>query len=321
MTAPATLETPRRRTVDPVAAVLLLCVGAGLLALFHWLGNTADIRLFSRSVFRWMVIRWGDATFSVGEYSHGWLIPLVSAWALWRRRRELAAAPRRVFWPALAWVVLGLLLHWAGARAQQPRVSLGAFVLLLWAIPCFLYGPVVGRLLVFPCFYLVFCIPMNFFDSVSFQLRILATSISTGVLNGLGIEVIRSGSAIRAADGSFALEVADPCSGIRSLLALTALTAAFAYFSQRVLWKRAVLFLSALPLAIAGNIVRVASIGIVAHLAGQDRAVHYYHEYSGYSVFVVAVLLMLALEKALSRRGQPGAAPEPGRAPSAGQDR
>jgi len=288
------------KNVDARSAILVLAIYTWLLVLFHFLGNTTDVRLFSRSVLRWMVSRWCDSTFAIGEYSHGWLIPLVSLIALWRKRNELLAAPKSVFWPA-AWIVVsGLALHWLGARAQQPRVSLMSLVILLWAIPFFLYGRSVARHLVFPCFYLVFCIPLNFFDTFSFDLRILATVASTWILNGLGIDVVRSGSAIHAVNGVFSLEVADACSGIRSLLALTALTAAYAYFVQRVFWKRAVLFLSAIPLAVIGNMVRVTSIGVVARLLGQNMALEYYHNYSGYIVFVVAVLLLVAIEKALN---------------------
>lgn len=287
---------------DPVACMLLLLASTCLLVLFHCYGNSADVRLFSSSVFRWMIMRWSDSTFSVGEYSHGWLIPLVSGWALWLKRDEIAKTPKTTYWPAVLLVAVGLFLHWIGMRAQQPRISLGAFILILWAIPCFLFGRGVGRLFMFPCAYLIFCIPMNFFDSFSFQLRILATAISTAVLNGVGIGVVQAGSSIRAVDGSFALEVADPCSGIRSLLAMTALTAAYAYFIHAKFWKKMLLFLSAIPLAIVGNIVRVMSIAVVARLTGQEKAIHYYHDYSGYVIFVVAVLLLMALEKAVNGR-------------------
>ncbi|MEI6149131.1 MAG: exosortase/archaeosortase family protein [bacterium] len=297
---------PVGRPVDPVATVFLILIAGWLLALFHWYGNTTDVRLFSPSVFRWMVMRWSDSTFTMGEYSHGGLIPLVSGWALWIKRKEISSAPKETFWPAAALVAFGLVLHWIGARAQQPRLSLAAFVVILWAIPCFLYGRGVGHLLLFPCGYLVFCIPMNFFDSFSFQLRILATAISTGMLNGVGIAVIQSGSAIRAVNGAFALEVADPCSGIRSLLAMTALTAAFAFFIRGGILKKLILFASAIPLAIAGNIVRVMSIACVARFAGQEKAMDYYHDYSGYVIFAVAVILMLALEKMLSGGDQTG---------------
>ena len=291
---------PRGRRVDPVATVFLILIAGWLLALFHWYGNTADVRMFGPSAFRWMIMRWSDSTFTLGEYSHGWIIPIVSGWALWLKRDEIGRTPKATFWPAAALVAAGLLIHWIGARAQQPRLSLGALLIILWAVPCFLYGRGVGRLLLFPCGYLIFCIPMNFFDSFSFQLRILATAISTGMLNGAGIEVIRSGSSIHAANGSFALEVADPCSGIRSLLAMTALTAAYAYFIGGSVWKKLILFASAIPLAIAGNIVRVMSIAVVARFAGQEMAIHYYHDYSGYLIFAVAVILLLTLEKAMT---------------------
>ena len=293
---------PQTRRFDVVNVGFLIFIAFGLFALFHWYGNTADVRLFSSSAFRWMIIRWSDSTFSMGDYSHGWLIPLVSGWALWMKRNEIKGVSKDVFWPAAVFVVFGLLTHWIGARAQQPRLSLGAFIILLWAIPCFLYGRGVGRLLLFPCGYLIFCIPMNFFDSFSFQLRILATAISTGLLNGAGIEVVRSGSSIHAANGSFALEVADPCSGIRSLLAMIALTAAYGYFITGSLWKKIILFFSAIPLAIAGNIVRVMSIALVARFAGQEKAIHYYHDYSGYVIFSVAVILMMSLEKVMTGR-------------------
>jgi exosortase len=289
------------RSVDLVVAVCLLVIAGLTFALFHLYGNTADVRLFSTSAFRWMIMRWSDSTFAVGEYSHGWIIPIVSCWALWLRWNEVVKIPKAPCWPALALVAAGVVLHWIGARAQQPRLSLGAFIIILWAVPCFLYGRGVGRILLFPCGYLIFCIPLNFFDSFSFQLRILATAISTGVLNGAGIEVIRSGSAIHAANGAFALEVADPCSGTRSLLALTALTAAYSYFFKGRFWEKLVLFSSAIPLAIAGNIVRVISIAVVARFAGQEKAMQYYHDYSGYVIFAVAVILLMSLEKVMTR--------------------
>ena len=93
--------------------------------------------------------------------------------------------------------------------------------------------------------------------------------------------------------------VDDPCSGLRSLIAIAALTAVYAHFMAASLWKKFVLFFSALPLAIIGNVVRVITIAVVAGLLGQDRAMGFYHDYSGYVVFVVAVLLTIAVGRFL----------------------
>lgn len=265
--------------------------------LFHIQGNTSDIRLFGRSAIAWMVNRWMVADLFGGQdYSHGFLIPFVSIGVLWWKRKEIASAPRYVSKAGLAVVVIGLLIHWLGAKSQQPRASLFGMLVLFWGIPFYFYGWQVAKWLIFPCSYLIFCIPLNFLDSLTFPLRILSTIISTALLNGLGIEAERSGSAIYStAAGGFNFDVADPCSGIRSLLAMTALTAVYAYVTQKTLLKKWVLFISSIPLAIIGNIARITTIALVAEAFGQKVATGLYHDYSGYILFPVAIGLMVGI--------------------------
>lgn len=272
--------------------------------LFHFQGNTTDVRAFGRSALLWMIERWNDAD-GTGDYSHGWLIPFVSLAIVWIKRKEIAAAPKSVSAIGLAVVIMALLFHWLGAKAQQTRLSLFGLVLLIWGIPYYFYGWQVAKILVFPCAYLIFCIPMNFLDSVTFPLRIFATIVSTAMLNGLGIAAERSGSAIYSmAAGGFSFDVADPCSGIRSLLALTALTAVYAYFTQKTLLKKWLLFLSAIPLAIIGNISRIVVVAIVAEAFGEELALGLFHDYSGYLVFTVAISMMLGVGALLNMNVQ-----------------
>ncbi len=280
---------------DLIRIGLLSVMIALIFVLFHFQGNTTDVRAFGRSAIAWMVDRWDDDD-GTGDYSHGWLVPFVSGAIIWMKRRELAAAPKSVSRMGLALVVFALLLHWVGAKAQQTRLSLFGLVLLTWAIPYYFYGWRTAKLLIFPCSYLIFCIPLNFLDSLTFPLRIFATIISTAMLNGLGIAAERSGSAIYSmAAGGFSFDVADPCSGIRSLLALTALTAVYAYFTQRTVLRKWVLFLSSIPLAIVGNIARIVVVAIVAEAFGEQLALGLFHDYSGYVVFSVAIALMLGV--------------------------
>ncbi len=284
--------------------VALFAVMAGMLyLLFHLQGNTTQVDVFSQSAFSWMVTYWNsEANLHGGaDYSHGYLIPFVSLGVLWLKRNELAAAPRSVYQAGLALIVFALLLHWFGAKAQQTRLSLFSLILMTWAIPLYFYGWQVAKLLIFPCAYLIFCIPLNFLDQISFPLRIFAAAASTGILNGLGIEAERSGSAIYStAAGGFNFDVADPCSGIRSLLAMTALTAVYAYLTQKTLLKKWILFLCAIPLAIIGNMARIATIGLVAQAFGDQLALTLYHDYSGYVVFGVAIGFMVAIGSALN---------------------
>ena len=282
-------------TQDYIRAGLTAIIVALVFGIFHFQGNTTDIRMFSRSALVWMMERWNDAFFVGADYSHGWLIPIATTWLIWRKRRELAAAQKSISGWGLAVVVFALLLHWLGAKSQQTRVSLMGLVLLSWGIPYYLYGRHVARLLLFPCSILLFCIPFNFLDSFTFPLRIFATKVSVGFLNGLGISVERSGSAIQStAQGGFQLEVADPCSGIRSLIAMAAITAVYAHLSQPTLIKKWILFFASVPLAVIGNIARIIVIAILAEAFGQ-QIVQTVHDISNFIIFPVAVLCMFGL--------------------------
>jgi exosortase/archaeosortase family protein len=120
-------------------------------------------------------------------------------------------------------------------------------------------------------------------------------------LEGFGADVIRRGTMIAAENGSFAIDVAAPCSGLRSLFALMALTAAYAYLSQRTWPRRALLFALSIPIAIAGNVMRILSICLVAAVASSEFATGFYHDYSGYVVFLVAIVLMVSAGEIISR--------------------
>ncbi len=270
-----------------------------LFVLFHFLGNTVE-DVNSRSAFYWTVARWSDkVSFGGADYSHGWLIPIVSLIVVWHRRKEILAAPRAVCSAGLAVIIVALMMHWLGAKMQQTRLSLLALILLLWGFLLYFFGWQVARQLIFPAAYLVFAIPLNFLDIVSFRLRYLSSALAADLLNGLGVAVRRDGVRLFAASG-FKFEIADPCSGLRSLLAMTALTAVYAYFTQRTLWRKWALFMCSIPLAVAGNIARIVTVGLVAEAFGERVATGLYHDWSGYIVFTVAILLMVGVGSLLN---------------------
>lgn len=273
----------------------LVSVMIGLLfMLFHMLGNTVE-NVSSRSAFTWMVARWGDTISFGADYSHGYFIPFVSIAVLWFRRKEIFSVDTKVDWRGLVVVVGALCLHWLGAKMQQTRLSLMSLVLLIWGIPFYLFGWRLAKNLIFPCAYLAFCIPLNFLDVIAFPLRIFSTKISVGMLNTFGIEATRSGTAILIPSMPTGMDVADPCSGLRSLLAMTALTAVYAYFTQKTFIKKWILFLSSIPLAVIGNISRIVTIAFVAEALGPKPALGLYHDYSGYILFAAAITAMVIL--------------------------
>lgn len=279
---------------DLVRSALVAVIIGLIFSVFHFQGNTLDVNVFGRSALAWMVERWTDDIEYGGDYSHGWLIPFLSGYVIWRRRKELAAAEKKISYAGLGVVVASLLLHWLGAKAQQTRLSLFALVGLSWGIPFYLCGWQVARRLIFPCAYLIFCIPFNFLDTITHPLRLFATDASAVLLNGIGIGVEASGARLHSlTPGGFDLDVADACSGIRSLTAITALTAIYANITQYRAWKQWTIFALSMPLALAGNIVRVFTTGIVAEMFGTDTAMHLYHDFSGFIIFIVVFILLI----------------------------
>jgi len=289
--------------------LLLFCGLVGMVwVLFHFQGNTLDVPRYSRSMFYWFWFRWNHGD---GSDGHGPVVALVSLWLIWRKREEILAAPKRSCGLGLGLVAVALALHWVGLRGQLTRLSAFAFLLLVWGLILYVWGWRVARITFFPIWFLFFVIPLNFLDTaVAVRMRMLASVVAGDTLQALGVDVVREGTQLffQASDGTarFRLDVAPACSGIRSLIALTALTAVYAYLTQDRLWKQLVLFLSAIPLAVIGNVIRVTSLGLIAEAFGQEIMFARFgkplswiaedlHELSGFVFFAVAIVLMFLI--------------------------
>ena len=247
--------------------------------------------------FRQLVFVHAPATFSdhIEDMSYGWYVPLFSLYVLWRERREiresLGAPSLAGVFATLPFLALGFL----GTRGIQIRFEIAGFAGLLWSLAWAFYGWRTARRVLFPAAFLLFCMPLaTYLDVVTVHLRLLASSAAFGLLKGVGLDVVRRGTMLMSSTGSFAIDVAEPCSGLRSLFALTALTAGYAYFTQPTWFRRALLFALAAPIAILGNVMRIVTIAVVGLACSEDFATGFYHDYSGYVVFLVAIALMVA---------------------------
>ena len=217
------------------------------------------------------------------DMSYAWYVPLFSLYVLWTERAKIRASLGRPGAGGLALALPFVLLGFLGARGLQVRFEIVAFVGLLIAIPWAFYGRRTAQAVLFPALFLLFCIPLNtFLDVVTVHLRLFATAVASAALHGVGADVVRTGTMLAAADGSFAIDVAEPCSGLRSIFALMALTAGYAYFNQPTWLRRALLFACAVPLAILGNVMRILTICLVGSFASPDFATGFYHDYSGW---------------------------------------
>ena len=256
---------------------------------------------------------WGFATMFVRvadvfrddleDMSFGWIVPVFSLYVLWTERKELRSS---VSSPSLVGLLACLpcaALAFLGARGLQIRFEQLGFIGLCITVPWAFFGRRTAKCFLFPALFLVFTIPMSsYLDLVTVHLRLLASSTAITVLQGLGFDVAQRGTAIYSTGAHpFNIDVAAPCSGLRSIFALMTLTAAYAWFSQTTWLRRAVLFACSVPLAVLGNVVRVMSICLVAAWTNPKFALGFYHDYSGYVVFIVAISLMVACGEMVAR--------------------
>ena len=267
----------------------LLCAVVSLVVLFA----------MSRHVLSWMAFVFHEPR---EDMAHGWFVPFFSLALLFLRRRELARSVGAPSWK-------GLILFWIGARGDQVRITQIASFWTLWSLSYALFGWPFARLTLFPVAFLLFTVPLSFLDIFTVKLRFLTSALAAGFLNGVAIPVVRTGTGLHCLAGEgFNLDVADPCSGLRSIFALSALTAAYAYLTQKTLLRKWILFLCALPVAVLGNLVRIVSIAVVAKFCGQAVATGFYHDYSGYVVFVVGIVAIMQIGAWL-QRGRKASAP------------
>lgn len=230
------------------------------------------------------------------DMSHGWVVPFFSAYAIWRVRKQFVIVAGAPSGRGLFWVGVSLALAWIGGRGGQLRIDQLSFIGLVWSVPYAFWGKGVARLMLFPAGYLLFTVPLtNAMDFFTIYLRLFSSGTATAILNGFGMAIERSGTALfsKVPGREFNVDVADPCSGIRSLFAMMALTVAYGHYTLKTRTQKCFLFACSIPIAVIGNMIRIFSICLIASLFGQKIAMGYYHDYSGYFIFVVAVLLML----------------------------
>lgn len=269
------------------------------LVVFQFFGNTVRGYIDTGSLFVWWFSQWFNPA---SETEHGPIIALVSLWLLWRNLQadkpgDASPRPGR----GLALIAVAFVLHLLGAAIGQARVSAVAFLLYLDGAAWLLGGRRWGRAAAFPCAFMLLSLPLEFlFDEFGFHLRLAVIDAATGIAHGLGIDVIRNGTQLLAPDGSFAYDVAPACSGIRSLVALTALCTLLGYLHFKAWWRRGLFFLVSFPFAYLGNVIRILAIIVAAEWFGQ-RAGEVVHAWFGFLIFVVVLGLALGLSAALKK--------------------
>jgi exosortase len=233
------------------------------------------------------------------NYSHGFFIVPIALYLAWERRDQLAAASARPSSLGLLIVLASAVVLAAGVLGAELFLTRISLVGMLGGIVLFMFGWRHLRILAFPLLFLVLMIPLPaiIFNKIAFPLQLLASRAGEFALSSVDIPVLREGNVLVLANTS--LEVAEACSGIRSLISLLTLGIVFGYLADSRAWVRTIVALSTIPVAVVSNGARVAGTGIAAHRFGPAAAQGFFHEFSGWAVFVVAFAMMLGLQRAL----------------------
>jgi exosortase len=248
------------------------------------------------STLQWIWGRW--FTYD-SYYSHGILIPFISVLLIWQKRdvlKNIKAEPSP--W-GMRLFVIGIIIHLLSLLFRVYCTSGFSMIIVLAGFILYVYGKNILKEILFPLFFLVFMIPLPLVTviDISFQLKLLSTQMATAMLNVINIPAVQHGSYIRMDHASIVVE--DVCSGLRSLIALTALGALFAYWLKAGKVKKTVLFLSSIPIALVTNMLRIMALAIVSEFWGTKYVPGLVEDLSGLSVFVLAFLLLSQVEKLL----------------------
>ena len=274
---------------NPIAATLLLTI-SGTLAYFY-----CAIELFGnfreQTVIYWV---WAICGKTEYDYGHGRFVPLAMAFLIFRSRKKIFSAPRSSEWWGLAILLLGIFFYIVSYRTIQARVAVGSIPFVLFGLIAFIWGRHVARHFIFPLMLVYFAIPLPGLTQATNSLQVVATQIAYHVSSFCGADIIAAGTNIQSAGGKWdALKIAEGCSGVRSLIALTFIAAVYGNLTQDKVWKQIVLIGVSVPLAILANSIRVTTIVLIAEYWDADFAAKTYHNFSGFIFFPMGLAGLL----------------------------
>lgn len=246
--------------------------------------------ILSHLVWQW----WHDPNFS-----HGFFVPLFSLFVLWGDRSRLSSLTPKPSWSGLFIVGFASCILSIGALGAELFLSRVSLLIMIAGLIVLFGGWSYLRVVLFPWAFLILMIPIPriVFNEITFPLQLLASKMASAILPILGVPVLREGNVIMLPQ--MALEVAEACSGIRSLLSLATLAVIYGYLMETRIWVRVVLGFAAIPIAVAANSLRIVGTGLLVQYWDPDKAEGFFHAFSGWLIFVVSLLMLFLVHRLL----------------------
>ncbi|CAN5519664.1 exosortase [soil metagenome] len=240
-----------------------------------------------------LVFDWYD----LPDYSHGFLVPFFALFVLWDNRAFLRTVPVRATWSGLPLVLAGIAVVILGVYGADLFLSRISFLILLCGIIWTFFGRSMLHAVRFPIFILLLAIPFPaiVFNQITFPLQLLASQLASFILPLMGVPVLHEGNVIELP--VMKLEVAEACSGIRSLMSLFTLAVFYGYFLERTTKRRVILAIASIPIAVAANAARIVGTGLCVQYWDPDKALGFFHEFSGWVMFVISLVCLYLLHR------------------------
>jgi exosortase len=237
--------------------------------------------------------------YTIPDYSHGFLVPFFAAFLIWDKRNLLKAIPVRQTWSGIVLVVFAIMVLILGVYGVELFTARISFILLVTGLIATFFGWAMVRELRFPLLVLVLAIPFPaiLFNRITFPLQLLASRIASDILPLLGVPTLHEGNVIELP--VMKLEVAEACSGIRSLMSLFTLAVFYGYFLERTTKRRVILALASIPIAVTANVARIVGTGLCVQYWDPEKALGFFHEFSGWVMFLVSLACLFLVHRAM----------------------
>jgi len=255
----------------------------------------AVIGIFYYNTLGWLVESWLHNEY----YSHGLLVPIISGYILWNMRGELASMEKKQSQNGLYIFMGGILIQVISAMWTIKFLSGISLLITIAGVIMYLYGWDFMKKIWFPFLFLILMIPVPFVDMIAAPAQAISVIATSGLANLIGIQTLREGLVLKTSAGLF--EVAIECSGINSLISLFTIGILFSFMLEGSNFMKATIVLSAIPLAMAGNIIRITSVLAVAGKYGQDAAMNYFHDLSSLLLFSIALVGLFIVGRCFGR--------------------
>jgi exosortase len=255
----------------------------------------AAFGLFYYNTFSWLAGSWINNEY----YSHGVLVPIISGYIIWNLRKELATIEKKQSQTGLAIIAVGILLQGIGVLWSIRFISGISLLVTCSGMILYLFGWEFMKKISFPLIFLLLMIPLPIVDIIAPPIQTLSAVGSSTMSNILGIPVERDGIVLNIPAGSF--EVGLPCSGLNSIISLFTIAVIYAFILEGGIFMKLTIILSSIPLALAGNIMRITSVLAVANKYGQNTAMNYFHDVSSLILFSVVLMGLFLIGRCFGR--------------------